>query len=87
MSAESVNATTQAPRQFNELEELGFVLLKYIKSKYPLQDGVNFATIHDKVINEIFDIKRKGSKIFVTKHKVSRRAPAPAVPAPASLLN
>ena len=85
MSADSVSAsaaqspkqsrTAQSPKSFNELEELGFIFSKYIRAKYPLQDGVNFMTIHDDVTNEDLDIKRKGPKIFVSKHKVPRRAP------------
>ena len=77
MSAESVNtsAAAQVPKQFNELEELGFIFSKYIKAKYPLPNGVNFMTIHDDVTGAVLDIKRKGTKIFVTKHNVPRRAP------------
>lgn len=74
MSTESVSTpATKAPKQFSDLEELGFILSNYIKSKHPLQDGVNFMTIHDDVTNEDFDIKRKGNKIYVSKHKNQRR--------------
>ena len=79
MSEEFVSVTTttqypmQTPKRFNKLEELGFILSNYIKSKYPLQDGVNYMTIHDDVTNEDFDIKRKDPKIFVSKHKNQRR--------------
>ena len=37
-----------------------------------IHDNVNFMTIHDNVTNEDFDIKRKGPKIFVSKHKNQR---------------
>ena len=74
MSEESVStSTTQAPKLFSELEKMGFILSNYIKSKYPLQDGINFMTIHDDVTGEDFDIKRKGNKIYVLKHKNQRR--------------
>lgn len=84
MSTESVNtspvqtqapvqAQTQAPRrvpkQFNELEELGFKLSNYIRLKYPLPEGVNFMVVHEPIFNETFDIRRKGSKVFVSIHK------------------
>ena len=86
MSEESVSTSTtqiptQSPKRFNKLEELGFIFSNYIKSKYPLQDGVNFMTIHDDVTNEVFDIKRKGSKIFVSKHKNQRRPSKKSEPA------
>ena len=74
MSEESVSmSTTQTQKRFSELEKMGFILSNYIKSKYPLQDGVNFMTIHDDVTGEDFDIKRKGNKIYVSKHKNQRR--------------
>ena len=78
MSAESVSAPAtqapkQAPKQFSELEELGFILSNFIKSRYPLQDGASFTTIHDNVTGVDFDIKRKGNKIYVSKHKNQRR--------------
>ena len=38
-----------------------------------IQDDVNFMTIQDDVTNEDFDIKRKGPKIFVSKHKNQRK--------------
>lgn len=78
MSEESVSTSTtqvptQSPKRFNKLEELGFILSNYIKAKHPLQDDVNFMTIHDDITNEDFDIKRKDPKIFVSKHKNQRR--------------
>lgn len=74
MSTESVSASEaqapkKAPRQFNELEELGFKLSNFIKSKYPLPEGVNFMSVHDPILDETFDIKRKGPKVFVSIHK------------------
>ena len=63
------------PKPRSSLEELGFILAKYIIKKYPLQDGVNSLTVHDDVTNEDFDITRKknSSKTFVSKHKNQRR--------------
>ena len=74
MSTESVNVSeTQAPkkalRQFNELEELGFKLSNFIKSKYPLPEGVNFMSVHDPILAETFDLNRNGSKISALIHK------------------
>ena len=85
----AVQSPKQSPKKFNTLEELGFLLSDYIKSKHPLQDGANFMTVHDDVFNADFDIKRKDSKILVSKHKVPRKAPKTpktpkAAPAPAS---
>ena len=78
MSEESVSTSiTQIPKQslkrFSELEELGFILSNQNIRFMTIHDDVNFMTIHDNVTNEDFDIKRKGPKIFVSKHKNQRK--------------
>lgn len=75
MSEESVSApAAQVQRNFSALEELGRAFAKFINETHPLPNGVNFMTVRDEATGIVVDVKRKGPKVFVTKHK-SRRAP------------